>query len=141
MDHLVYVDSKSKSIDKLLTGKKTLIVRGAMSRKIPYNRVEIGDHLYFTTKKDNGLLRASATVIDVQYFGNLDSEESYAIIEQHQPRLHLNTAQLKRSYGKKYMTLIKLENIESIDNKRLDDSLISDIDSWSLVNDIDSVLL
>jgi hypothetical protein len=43
MDHIVYVDAKSQEMEKILTGEKTMIVRSAMGRKMPYGRVERGD--------------------------------------------------------------------------------------------------
>lgn len=35
MDHVVYLDSTAKELELLLSGKKTMIIRGATGRKIP----------------------------------------------------------------------------------------------------------
>ena len=35
MDHVVYLDHKAKELDLLEKGVKTMIIRGAMGRKIP----------------------------------------------------------------------------------------------------------
>lgn len=39
MDHVVYLDAKEKELNKLLSGQKTMIIRGAAGRKMPYGRV------------------------------------------------------------------------------------------------------
>ena len=53
MDHVVYLDAKAKEVENLLSGDKTMIIRGAAGRKMPYGRVSSGDVLYFI--QDNGL--------------------------------------------------------------------------------------
>jgi hypothetical protein len=42
MDHVVYVNAKTKELEKLLEGKKTMIIRGAAGRKLPHGRVSKG---------------------------------------------------------------------------------------------------
>ena len=39
MDHVVYVDTKAKELEKLLEGTKRMLIRGAAGRKMPYGRV------------------------------------------------------------------------------------------------------
>ncbi len=47
MVHLVYCDSTGKKgehvLDKILSGTKTMVVRGAAGRKIPHSRVFEGE--------------------------------------------------------------------------------------------------
>ena len=49
MTHLVYCDNVGKKgerpIDKILTGIKTMVVRGAAGRKIPHSRVFEGEDM------------------------------------------------------------------------------------------------
>ncbi|UCH03160.1 MAG: hypothetical protein JSV20_05140 [Candidatus Bathyarchaeota archaeon] len=51
MDHVVYVDAKVKELDALLVGRKTMIIRGATGRKLPYGRVYGNDVLYFASTR------------------------------------------------------------------------------------------
>lgn len=39
MVHLAYCDDKSKELNKIIDGSKTMIIRGAAGRKIPHSRV------------------------------------------------------------------------------------------------------
>lgn len=41
MDHIVYLDAKARELEKLLDGKKTMIIRGATGRKLPHGRVNV----------------------------------------------------------------------------------------------------
>ncbi len=50
MVHLVYCDDKSKELNKILDGSKTMIIRGAAGRKIPHSRVFKDKILYFMEK-------------------------------------------------------------------------------------------
>ena len=65
MDHVVYVDTKARELETLLAGEKTMIVRGATGRKLPYGRVQAKDRLFFIHNKGDGMVRASARVSDV----------------------------------------------------------------------------
>lgn len=54
MVHVVYCDNTGKNgervLDKILSGTKTMIIRGAAGRKIPHSRVFEGETLYFMEK-------------------------------------------------------------------------------------------
>ena len=61
MIHLVYLDNKENVLEKIMSGKKTMIIRGAAGRKIPHSRVFNDEVLYFMEK---------GTKIFVQYVPN-----------------------------------------------------------------------
>jgi hypothetical protein len=74
MVHLVYFDDKEKVLEKIITGTKTMIVRGATGRNIPHSRVFEGDTLYFM-KKGTNLISATAIVTSVQNHVKLADEQ------------------------------------------------------------------
>lgn len=57
MDHVVYLDAKEKELNKLLSGQKTMIIRGAAGRKMPYGRVFPGEVLWFVENSGDGMVR------------------------------------------------------------------------------------
>ena len=65
MDHVVYLDSTAKELDLLLSGKKTMIIRGATGRKMPHGRVYPDDTLYLINNNAEGLILAKARVKSV----------------------------------------------------------------------------
>lgn len=74
MVHLVYCDNKEKVLEKIISGTKTMIIRGAAGRKIPHSRVFEGETLYFMTK-GTGKITAKATVNNVWNYVKLSDNE------------------------------------------------------------------
>ena len=96
MDHIVYLDAKSGELSKLIMGDKSMIIRGAMGRKLPYDRVFEGDMLYFIENDGSGLIKANAKVSQVINSEKLSKEESTSMVESYQDQLQLTQQQFKR---------------------------------------------
>lgn len=141
MDHVVYVDAKAKEMAKLLSGEKSMIIRGAAGRKMPYGRVSPGDMLYFINNNAEGLIKARAKVKEVFNSEKMTREESISLVEMNQEKLILSPAQFKRWAGKRYLVLIEIEQAESIPSSLIDRSEYGNMDDWLPVGDIHHVLL
>lgn len=50
MDHVVYLDTEGREIEKLINDEKSMIIRGATGRKFPYERVFVGDMIFYINK-------------------------------------------------------------------------------------------
>ena len=59
MDHVVYLDADARELESLLSGRKTMIIRGAAGRKIPYGRVAVADVLYLINNNGEGLVQGA----------------------------------------------------------------------------------
>ena len=92
MVHLVYCDDKSKELNKILDGSKTMIIRGAAGRKIPHSRVFKDEILYFM-EKGTKKITAKAVVKDVQNYVKLSDEEITKTIEDNNNQLQLTDKQ------------------------------------------------
>ena len=139
MDHVVYLDYKAKELDNLRKGLKSMIIRGAMGRKFPYGKVEIGDRLFFIENKGDGLIKAFAFVSDVFNSEQLTKEESLKMIEINQNKLLLDNGLLKRFGGKRYLVLISIKDFCETKNFKIDRSSFGNMDDWLPVGDIESV--
>lgn len=139
MDHVVYVDAKAGEMEKLQNGEKTMIIRGATGRKIPYGRVHKGDWLYFIKNNAEGIIKASGQVSNVINSDKLTKEDSYRLVEKYQDKLALTTAQFKRWAGKRYLVLIEVILVRSIPPFPVDKSDFGNMDDWLLVEDISRV--
>ncbi|MDF2685042.1 MAG: hypothetical protein K0S55_223, partial [Clostridia bacterium] len=60
MVHIVYCDTKAKVMDKIVNRSKTMIIRGAAGRKLPYGRVFEGEFLYFIENNGSGIIKVKA---------------------------------------------------------------------------------
>jgi hypothetical protein len=139
MDHVTYVDKKAKELKKLLNGDKTMIIRGATGRKMPYGRVEAGDVLYLIENDGSGLAKARAEVTSVLNSEILSKEASTELVSSQQVQLQLTDSQFKRWAGKRYLVLIEVKNVEEVSPFRIDRSAYGNMDDWLPVGSIESV--
>ncbi len=139
MDHVVYLDTKAAELAKLLSGEKTMIIRGAAGRKMPYGRVNVGDFLYLVENDGSGLVRAKTRVKAVFNSEKMDKDQSIALVEEYQDRLQLRGKQLKRWAGKRYLVLIEIEEVKTLDPFPIDKSDYGNMDDWLPVENIKSV--
>ncbi len=137
MVHLVYCDDKSKELDKILDGSKTMIIRGAAGRKIPHSRVFAGEELYFM-EKGSKKVTAKAKVKDVQNFVKLPDEEITKTIENNNDKLQLTDKQKER-WHKKCLCLVEFDNAEEI--KPLDFDHQGNMDDWLIIDKIEDVVV
>ena len=114
MEHVVYIDAKVNELVKLLSGEKTMIVRGATGRKLPYGRVANEDTLYFINNDAEGRVRAKASVKSVFNSEKMSKEESTELVEINQDKLQLTAKQFKRWAGKRYIVLIEIGDVEEL---------------------------
>ncbi len=139
MEHVVYLDYKAKELENLKSGKKSMIIRGAMGRKLPYGKVFKDDVLYFIENNGDGLVKAKALVSDVFNSEQLSKEESLLLIEKNQNKLLLDSGLMKRFGGKRYLVLITIENFKVIENFKIDRSQYGNMDDWLPVGNIEKV--
>lgn len=137
MDHIVYLDNKAKELDNLKSGEKTMIIRGAMGRKLPYGRIEEGHTLYFIENNGDGLVKGKATVQNVFNSGQLSKEESYSLVDSFNDKLMLDSGLRKRFRGKRYLVLITLKDFEEVKPFRIDRSEYGNMDDWLPVGEIE----
>ena len=139
MDHVVYVDKKAHELEKLITGKKSMIVRGSTGRKLPYGRVQAGDRLFFVENNGNGLVRASSVVSEVFNSEKLAETESADLLKKNQSKLDLTPEQFKRWSGKRYLVLVEVEKINVEKPFSIDRTGYGNMDDWLPVGDIETV--
>jgi hypothetical protein len=141
MDHVVYLDAKADELGRVLNGEKSMIIRGAAGRKMPYGRVNVGDRLFFIENDGSGLIRAKSSVLNVVHSEKMEKEESFVMVQEYQDKLQLTDAQLKRWGGKRYLVLIEVSNCVSLEPFGIDRSEYGNMDDWLPVEDIERVKL
>jgi len=141
MDHVVYLDYKAKELKNLVSGAKTMIIRGAMGRKFPYGKLQKDEVLYFIENKGDGMVKAKAIVADVYNSEQLSKEESIQLVEKYLDKLLLDSGMLKRFSGKRYIVLITLKDFKELEAFKIDRSAYGNMDDWLPVGNIESVKL
>ena len=139
MDHIVYMDYKAREFEKISSGEKTMLIRGAMGRKVPYGRVEKGDCLFLIENNASGIVKSKCIVSNVFNSEKLSAQESNDLILENQEFLKLTALQLKRWSGKRYIVLVAIKEYESIESFKIDKSEYSNMDDWLLIGKIERV--
>ncbi|MEA4973406.1 MAG: hypothetical protein VB119_09560 [Candidatus Metalachnospira sp.] len=141
MVHLVYCDNTGKKservLDKILSGTKTMVVRGAGGRKIPHSRVFEGETLYFM-EKGTAIINATAKVKSVQNYVKLADDEITRILEENQSKLNLSEKQKIRWY-KKCLCLVEFEDVKEIEPLVFDHQ--GNMDDWLIIEKIEDVVV
>jgi hypothetical protein len=139
MDHVVYVDHRAGELEKLVSGEKNIIIRGATGRKLPYGRVHQGDTLYFIRNNGEGLVRATGTVSEVFNSEKMTEEESKRLVDDHCEGLRLSGKQYKRWAGKRYIVLVTVQAVSELEPFKIDRSGYGNMDDWLPVENVDTV--
>lgn len=130
MKHLVYLDFKDKELENLLSGTKTMIIRGAMGKKLPYGRVKSGESLYFINNNGEGLVKAQGKVKSVLESEKLSKEESIALVEKHMNTLQIGEKLKNRFAGKRFIVLVEVEGVQEIEPFGFDRGNFGNMDDW-----------
>jgi len=107
MEHIAYCESKANELDNLVSGNKSMLIRGAAGRKLPHGRVAIGDIVYLINNDSSGKILAKGTVNFVYHSEKLTRDESERIIDENMYRLKLTADQRKRWIGKRFLCLVR----------------------------------
>ena len=141
MVHLVYCDNTGKKgervLDKIISKKKTMVVRGAAGRKIPHSRVHAGETLYFM-EKGTSLIGVKATVKDVQNYAKLTDEQITQVLSDHQSKLNLTEKQKVR-WHKKFLCLVEFEAVQQIEPLEFEHQ--GNMDDWLIIEKIEHVVV
>jgi len=142
MVHVVYLDNTGKkgekSLDKVLDGRKTMIIRAAAGRKIPHSRVFEGETLYFM-EKGSLQISAQAVVKQVQNYVKLTEEEINVIFTENADKLALTEKQRQR-WHKKCICLVEFTEVKKIE-PALDFDHQGNMDDWLIIEKIEDVLV
>ncbi len=132
-EHLVYLDSKAKELEKLLNKEKIMIIRGANGKKCPLGgRAKPNDIVYFVETGGNMIVSYKGIISNVIESYKMIPEESKAFIKKYEKELNLSKEQYDRWSIKKCLAVYEIVNIEEIipfkyvRHNNMDDWIITD---------------
>lgn len=140
MVHVVYTDNGGKKgerlLDKIMLGEKTMIVRGAGGRKIPFDRVFAGNRLYFMEK---GSLKISATAVvtAVKQYYKISEEEIARVFDDNAKALALSSKQRER-WHKTCLCLVSFGSVTEI-SPQLEFEKQTNMDDWLMIEKVEDV--
>ena len=135
MIHIVICDNKYKELDKIVSGERTVLLRGNNSRRIPHSRIFINDELYFVEKGSNKSFYHT-TVKNAESYSKLTSMEIDKIFEDYSDKLNLCDEEINK-WKKKCLCIIEFDNVEKIEG--LDIPGYTPLEDWIMVNDLNEL--
>lgn len=139
MNHVVYLDAKSNELENLLFGKKTMIIRGAMGKKLPFGRVMEGEKLFFINNNGEGIIRAIGVVRNVSESEKLSKEESQKLVDANMDKLLIGKNMYSRFAGKRNIILIEVQNIQEIQPFIFNRKKFGKMDDWIPFENIEDI--
>lgn len=119
-------------LDYVLSGEKKVESRFSKVPCAPYKKVKKGDIIVF--KETGGPLRAVSMVIDVSFFGNIDSRKNMTLLLGHKDELMISDDFIEKKKDSKYVSIMYLDKVIPIHCVNL---IKNDMRSW-VVFDYDS---
>jgi len=139
-DHLVYLNSKANELEKLLSGEKTMIIRGAAGKKSPLGgRAKVDDNVYFVQTGGDMTVEYKGVIQNVIESEKMTPEESVEFIKKYEKDLNLSKEQYNRWAGKKYLAVYKITDIEKI--KPFKYRRDKNMDDWIITEKISNIML
>jgi hypothetical protein len=139
MDHVVCMDAGAHEFENLVSGSKSMIVRGDNDVNLSYESVREGDTLYFINSIIEGEVFGRGMVSYVYKSDRLSEEESYESIIRNQDKLQLPDNQFYSMAGKRYLVFVGLNNVQEVEHFRIDNSKVANGDDWFVVGKINRV--
>ncbi len=123
---------------KILTDEKTIESRWYLSKRLPWNRIKVGETVYF--KDSGGPVRLRATVEKALQFDNLTSKKVGEILGRYGQADGIGPKEIpdyfNRFKNKKYCLLIFLKNPESVEPFFINKTGFGSMSAWLAVSDI-----
>lgn len=129
MNHLVFLNSQTGELEKILSGVKTMLLKEFDPAPWGEHPVKPGDTLYFL-REDECTIRVKATVIQVLPVASCSAEDLSQILKERQPKLQLTEEQYNGWSAKEQALLVELDCAQKISVIQVDLSKITDRSDW-----------
>ncbi len=141
MDHLAILKKSRKLSQKILSGEKTIESRWYKFKRNPWNRLNVGETIYF---KDSGdPVNFKAEIEKVLQFENLTLEKAKELVNKYSDKICLSKIHDEKFWeyfkDKKYCMLIFLKNVEKISPFNIDKTGYGLMSAWICVDNIKSI--
>lgn len=141
MHHVVILKKSMNMMGNLRSGKKKIESRWYVNKVAPWNRIKIGDKVFF--KNSGEKITLQANVKDVMQFDSLDECKIQDILTKYGEDICLSTKyeDSKEFYqNKNYCILIFIDNVTQVKVPfNIDKSGFGSACAWLIVQDIEQI--
>ncbi len=140
MQHIAILNKSRKLLQLITSGEKTIESRWLVHKSAPWDKVKIGETIYF---KESGEPVTVKTVAgDVKYF-HLPNESLKKLYDEYGTKIGFTSLEQLKKYasGKKYCVLVFLKNVEEIKPFDIDKSGFGIMSAWICIDDVKKLKL
>ena len=139
MDHVAILSKSSGLLEKILSGRKKIESRWYASRFPPWDKISVGDTIYF--KYSGGLVQAKARVKAVKQFPDLTPSKVSDLWYRYGKLIGIDDVEqwIKSSREKKYCILAYLEDVQRVRPFNINKKGFGNAAAWLLVEDINKI--
>ena len=141
MEHLAIMKKSWNLTQKILSGEKTIESRWYKNKMPPFDKINIGDTVYF--KDSGGPVKIKAVVSDVRQFSDLTPEKVHKILEEYGGSDGIEKQRISYFFetfkNKKYCVLIFLKDPVAIRPFRINKKGYGLMSAWICINKIDDI--
>lgn len=141
MEHVAIMAKSWGLLPEIVGGQKTIESRWLRNRSAPWDRVSVGDTVYFKNSGEPVTVRA--TVSQVLQFANVTPDQVAELLDRYGSADGLTAAELphyKELFrNKKYCVLIFLDHVEEIEPFQIDKRGFGLQAAWLTVKSIDTL--
>jgi hypothetical protein len=130
MNYLVFLDAQSGELEKILSGRKSMIVKEFGPARPSNQIIRPDDSLYFLKNEDECVLRVKATVLRVLNFTNHMEDDLPHVLKELQPRLQLTEDQYNYWSKKQQVLLVEFGSAQKISVVHVAANELTDRSDW-----------
>jgi ASC-1-like (ASCH) protein len=144
MDHVAILSKKGNWLKKILAGEKTIESRWYVNRVAPWNRIKVGDTVYF--KEAGEFISAKSRVLRVIQYKDLDKNMVKTIVGEYGKRISPGTKPKEfiewifERGNKRYCILIFIGDIKQIEPFEIDKTGYGSAAAWLCVGNITKLM-
>lgn len=135
--HIVYIDQKGDTLEKLLDGSKRMLIYDGEAHKPPYQDVKVGDTIYFIPSNASDKVHATARVKLLFNTEKLSITESQLLLHSYQAALQLNDAEIWEWAGLDCAVVVEVEDVQSVTPFPIMRSDLGHFDTWRVLDSAD----
>ena len=135
MDHVAIMKKSWNLLDKILSGEKKIESRWYKTRRSPWNRINIGDNIYF--KNSGEPVNISSKVKKVVQVSDLTYPKIDNILMKYGKDICIDKTWKDKLKGKKYCILIFLYNVNNTEPFEISKKGFGSMASWITIDNIE----
>ncbi len=137
MIHVAILKKSFKLLEKIKCGEKTIESRWYKFKRAPYDKIRIGDTIYF---KDSGEpVSVVAEVSKVEQYNHLNEKKIISLLQLYGREICVPVSYASKLSGKQFCVLVWLNDVLSIEPFEIDKMGYGNMAAWITVDDIEKI--